>query len=165
MDKMAEVFIFGGTLIPTLTAPEIQRYCEISSHRSSAGFHNSAVFDAKTYQILGTIFDQIRQIMPREGTTDVRDLWFRAPRDSIEQFGDYQEWPEDGEVSNYKEFRKIWLSCFPDEEYWYSFTAIERKGEQYRGVLHNHKMIIEQKGRPPAFCWTFTSLQSGSYSQ
>ena len=76
----------------TLTAPEIQRYCEILSHRPFASFHNSAVFDAGTYQILDTIFDQIKQIMLREGTTGVQDLWFRAPRGSIKQFGNYQEW-------------------------------------------------------------------------
>lgn len=132
----------------TLTAPEIQRYCEMLSHRPSISFHNSVVFDARTYQILDTIFDQIKQIMPREGTTDIRDLWFRAPRGSIKQFGNYQEWLEDGEGSNYEEFRQIWLSYFPDEEYWYSFTAIERNKEQYRGILLNHKMIIEQRDRP-----------------
>lgn len=134
----------------TLTAPEIQLYCELLSHRSSASFYDSAVFDTGTYQILDIIFEQIKQVMPREGTTDVWDLWFRAPRGSIEQFGDYREWLEDGEVSSYKEFQEIWLSCFPDEEYWYFFTAIERKEEQYRGILFNQKMIIEQRGRPPA---------------
>lgn len=86
--------------------------------------------------------------MPREGTTDVRDLWFRAPRGSIERFGDYQEWLRVGNISSYKEFRKIWLSYFPDENYWYSFTIIERKEDQYRGILFNRKMIIEQRGRP-----------------
>lgn len=134
----------------TLTAPEIQRYCEMLSHRSSASFHNSPAFDVRTYQILDTIFDHIKQIMPREGTTDVRALWFRAPRGSIKQFGNYQEWLEDGEGSNYEEFREIWLSYFPDENYWYSFTIIERKEEQYRGILFNRKMIIEQRGRPTA---------------
>lgn len=63
----------------TLTAPEIQRYCEMLSHRPSISFHNSVVFDARTYQILDTIFDQIKQIMPREGTTDVRDPGSMVP--------------------------------------------------------------------------------------
>lgn len=57
--------------MPTLTAPEIQRYCEILSHRLSASFHSTVVFGARTYQILDKIFDQIKQIMPRESTTDV----------------------------------------------------------------------------------------------
>ena len=35
------------------------------------------------------------------------------PGGAIEQFGDYQEWLEDREVSNYKEFQEIWLFCFP----------------------------------------------------
>lgn len=122
-----QVFAFGGTAMITFTAPEIQRYCELLSHKSSANFNNPAVFDARTYQILGTIFDHIKQIMPREGTTDIYDLWFLAPCGPIEKFGDYQEWLEDGEVSSYEEFPGIWLSCFPDEEYWYPFTAIERK--------------------------------------
>ena len=133
-----------------LTAPEIQHYCEMLSHRSSASFHNPTVFDAKTYQILDAIFDQIKQIVPREGTTDIRDILLRVPRGSIEQFGDYREWLEDGEVTSYKEFQEIWLSYFPDEKYWYSFTAIEREEEQYRGILFNHKMIIKQRGQPSA---------------
>lgn len=136
-------------MIATLTAPEIQRYCEMLSHSSSASFHNSAVFDARTYQILDIIFDQIKQIMPREGTTDIWDLWLRAPRGFIEQFRDYQEWLEDREVSNYEEFRELWLSYFPDEEYWYSFTAIEQKEAQYRGIFFNHRIIIEQRDGPP----------------
>lgn len=52
----------------TLTALEIQLYCKILSHRSSASFYDSTVFDAGTYQILGIIFEQIKQIMPREGS-------------------------------------------------------------------------------------------------
>ena len=72
------------------------------------------------------------------------------PGGAIEQFGDYQEWLEDREVSNYKEFQEIWLFCFPDEEYWYSFTAIERKEERYRGIFLNHRMIIEQCDEPTA---------------
>lgn len=132
----------------TLTAPEIQHYCEILSHRPFASFHNAAVFDAGTYQILGTIFDQIKQIMPREGTTDVWDLWLRASRGSIERFGDYQECLEVGAVSNYKEFQELWLSYFPSKEYWYPFTAIERQEDQYRGILLNHRIIIEQHGEP-----------------
>ena len=87
---------------------------------------------------------------PGKGTTDVWDLWLQAPRGSIERFGDYQEWLGDGEISNYKEFQEIWLSCFPDEEYWYSFTAIERKEERYRGIFLIHRMMIEQRGEPTA---------------
>ena len=61
----------------TLTAPEIQRYCEMLSHRLSASFHSTAVFDARTYQILDKIFDQIKQVMPRE--RDYRRLGFMVP--------------------------------------------------------------------------------------
>lgn len=132
----------------TLTAPEIQRYCEMLSHKSSASFNNPAVLDARAHQILDTIFDHIKQIMPREGTTDVWDLWVQAPRGPIEKFGDYQEWLGAREVSNYEEFQEIWLSDFPDEEYWYPFTAIERKEDQYRGIFLNHTMMIKQRGDP-----------------
>lgn len=54
-----------------LTAPEIQYHCDILDHRSTANFNSQVVFDAKTYQILDIIGDHIKQIMPREGTTDV----------------------------------------------------------------------------------------------
>ena len=64
----------------TLTAPEIQRYCEMLSHRLSASFHSTAVFDARTYQILDKIFDQIKQVMPRE--RDYRRLGSMAPGSS-----------------------------------------------------------------------------------
>ena len=131
-----------------LTAPEIQYHCDILGHRSIANFNSQVVFDDKTYQILDIIWDHIKQIMPREGTTDVWDLWFQAPRGPIEKFGDYQEWLGAGEVSNYEEFQEIWLSYFPDEEYWYPFTAIERKEDQYRGIFLNHTMMIEQRGDP-----------------
>ena len=99
---------------------------------------------------MDTIFDNIKQIMPREETTDVYDLWFHAPRGPIEKFEDYQEWLENGEVSNYEEFREIWLSCFPDEEYWYPFTTIERQEDQYRGIFLSRRAVIEQKGTPSA---------------
>lgn len=88
--------------------------------------------------------------MPREGTTDVWNLWFHASRGLLEKFGDYQECLEDGEVSSHEEFREIWLSCFPDEEYWYPFTAIERQKDQYRGIFLSRRAIIEQKGTPSA---------------
>ena len=133
-----------------LTAPEIQYHCDILGHRSITNFNSQVVFDDKTYQILDIIWDHIKQIMPREGTKDVWDLWFQAPRGPIEKFGDYQEWLGTGEVSNYEEFQEIWLSYFPDEEYWYPFTAIERKEDQYRGIFLNHTMMIEELGDPSA---------------
>ena len=131
-----------------LTALEIQYHCDILGHRSITNFNSQVVFDDKTYQILDIIWDHIKQIMPREGTKDVWDLWFQAPRGPIEKFGDYQEWLGAGEVSNNEEFQEIWLSYFPDEEYWYPFTAIERKEDQYRGIFLNHTMMIEQRGDP-----------------
>lgn len=57
---------YSGATMATLTALEMQLYCEILSHRSSASFYDSAVFDTGTYQILSIIFEQIKPIMPRE---------------------------------------------------------------------------------------------------
>lgn len=132
-----------------LTAPEIRHYFGMLTHRASGNSNDQTAYDAKTYQILNAIFDHIKQIAPRDGTTDVWDLWFQAPRGPIEKFGVYQEWLEDGEISSYEEFQEVWLSYFPDEECWYPFTAIERQEDGYRGIFFSHRIIIEQCGEPP----------------
>lgn len=135
-----------------LYAPEVRRYFDILKYKSSGSFNSGTVYDAQTYRILDILFDRIKQLRPQEGTTDVWNLWFKAPRGPIEKFGDYKEWLDDGEVESFDEFQRIWLDFYPEETCWFPFTAIERQENEYRGIFLNHGIIIEQpKEIPPGF--------------
>jgi hypothetical protein len=52
-----------------------------------------------------------------------RELWLTAPRGSIEEFGDYENYLEDGEVESREEFEEIRLSEYPETQKWYLLST------------------------------------------
>ena len=76
-------------------------------------------YDDETYKLLDEIFDLLKSITPalKNGAWE---LWFQAERGAIEDYGDYKELKEDGEVDSFEEFVDMWKSEFPDEREWYN---------------------------------------------
>lgn len=103
-------------------------------------------YDGKTYKILDEIFDLLKRIKPalKSGTWE---LWLKVECGSIEDYGDYKELFDDGEVDSFEEFVDMWESEYPNETEWYNFSAIEDVQIGYRAILIGHKFIIEQDSR------------------
>ena len=66
-----------------------------------------------------------------EGDDQVRELWLEVPRGSIQDFGDYKEFLEEGLVENYDEFEKYWKDEYPNNCKWYGFATAQYREELY----------------------------------
>ena len=56
------------------------------------------------------------------GNDERRDLWLWTERGTIEDFGDYNEYLEYGDVESREEFQDLWRAYYPDELKWYKLT-------------------------------------------
>ena len=100
-----------------MTAPQIQRYIDFLSHDTFG--NTTPIYDEVTCQNIDQIFAVLARL--EHNRMDGYDLWLKIPRGTIEDYGDYQEWLEVGDVENYAEFEAMWRSDYPDEFVWYNF--------------------------------------------
>jgi len=66
-----------------------------------------------------------------QGYDELRSIWIEADRGKINDFGNYKEYLEEGEVNNYEEFIELWKEYYPDEKKWYSFSVSSYMGQYY----------------------------------
>lgn len=126
----------------SLKAPELRRYIDWLGHINYRLLDNKTTYTAETYPVIDALFAQLQRISPCH-KNGARELWLTAPRGSIEDFGDYEEWLAWEMVENYEEFKQTWLDYFPNETVWYHFQAVEDPVNHYRMVLINNKHILE----------------------
>ena len=106
-----------------LYAPQIDNILRLVEHRSLPVNRN--IFD-----MLQEIYNLMGPVRPK-GDDQVRSLWIEVPRGNIEDFGDYDEFKEEGFVDNRKDFEKFWISEYPDQSKWYQFTTAEYRDKRF----------------------------------
>lgn len=84
--------------------------------------------DRQMYYKLKDIYQAMSCIEP-DGDDKVRSLWIEVPRGSIEDFGEYEEFREEGFVETPEEFEKYWMEEYPDDCKWYGFTTAQYQKE------------------------------------
>lgn len=57
------------------------------------------------------------------GNDECRELWLTIERGSIEDFGDYNDYLENGIVENRDDFEKLWKDEYPDLVKWYLLSV------------------------------------------
>ena len=65
------------------------------------------------------------------GGDEYRNIWFHIPRGEIADYGDYEEYLEEGIVNDYAGFEEQWLCDYPETPKWYDFSVNEYNGEYY----------------------------------
>lgn len=124
-----------------MKAPEVKGLIDI--FRNSL---NVCQCTKETYESLDKLFEELREIKKFKDTGKI-DLWLCEDRGTPEDFANYEEWLEDGDVKNYDEFVEIWKNYFPDEIVWFKLTAIYDNG--YAGLIYNFSNTIQfHKNRP-----------------
>lgn len=126
-----------------MKAPEVKRYIRWLGDVGYRYLDCSFTYDDKTYELLDELFSTLGRVKPT-GENNAWRLWLRADRGSIEDYGDYKELLNDGEVENYQEFEQRWLSEYPEEVEWFEFQALYEEGLNYRAIFLHHKFVIEQ---------------------
>ena len=127
-----------------LYAPQVERYAHRLGRFNYMGADRNTVYDAETYRLLDMLFQKLDLIEQRPDSDGIWDLWLQADRGPIEAFGNFQEMLEDEDVSSYEEYVKLWRESYPAEHDWYSFTAVRRPDNEYRGVFLCHRQVISQ---------------------
>lgn len=97
-------------------------------------------FDKETRQVIDRVFEQIQRIVPC-GEYERREVWLKADRGSIEDYGDYEEYKREELVENYEEFRKMWLLDYPDEIEWIHLVTIVH--DDYRAIYLGRELIYQ----------------------
>jgi len=137
--------------MPTeLSAPQIDHYISMLKHSRHNQPDSSVLYDAASYKMLDELYHKLEQLKPRPTAYPNRKLyefWIKAPRGPIEDFGDYEEYFEDGEVESREEFENLWKAYYPDEVCWYNFAALLDTDINYRAIFIEHKFLIELSSR------------------
>lgn len=124
-----------------LSAPRIERYLFTLEHEyRMINCHFS--YNEKTYQLIDEIFEELKQIAPinEYGT---KTLWLHTDRGTIEDYGSFQEAREYDDVQTYEQFQQNWLAEYPNEEYWYHFSAAEDPATGYKTIFVGRRFIFE----------------------
>jgi len=98
--------------------------------------------DTKSNELVFKLFKKL-QVVEACGDDERRELWFAVERGSVEDFGDYEDYLEDGEVENRDEFNELWLAYYPDSVKWYRLVSLVHSNDKYRTIFVDGKQVIE----------------------
>ena len=125
-----------------MKAPAIMHYVSWMKRLNYHHTDYAIAYNEATYPLLDKLFELVRQIEPAS-QNGARILWLCADRGTIEDYGNYEEMLDCGEISNREEFEKLWQLDFPEEKEWFYFGALEDQESGYRCIHMNHRLIIE----------------------
>lgn len=132
---------------PALTAPKIDGYRRFLREWSRGSTQNSCTYDDRSYALIDELFSALHRVKPN--ANGVWELWLDADRGPIEDFGDVNEWIEDGAVDDAEGFKLEREACYPSEKVWYHFAAVEDKDSGYRAAFLGRKQAIVQDPNAP----------------
>lgn len=92
------------------------------------------------YNSLISIYQSMTCIQPGEHD-EYREIWFELSRGSISDYGDYQEFKEEGMVDTRKDFHELWEYDYPSESKWYKLAVSEYDGNLY--FYLDSKLLIQ----------------------
>lgn len=118
-----------------LTAPKIKNYIEcLGFGYESKRWKNVKAVDA--------IFQLLQRIRPTKAGR-FWELWLRAPRGPIEDFGNLEEMLENEQIESQEELRNWWLEEFPEPVVWFRFGAIQET--PYRAIFLGNRLVMEER--------------------
>ncbi|WP_280747695.1 hypothetical protein [Parabacteroides sp. PF5-9] len=101
--------------IATLSAPVFDNLIE------RAQYHPDLLSQEEKDALLSII--EKLQCVAICGNDECRELWLTIERGSIEDFGDYNDYLENGIVENRDDFEKLWKDEYPDLVKWYLLSV------------------------------------------
>lgn len=120
-----------------ITAPKLDLLLEVLDNKSL----NPEVYDNKVITKVKELFKLLEKIKPvTNDGEDIKVLYFTTIKGIVEDYKDYEEAKEFGEVSSYEEFENMFNEQYQEEIYWYKMTT--NKYENYYSLSINNKHII-----------------------
>ena len=103
-----------------LVAPDIDHLIRCFDRHSNPEAPTKSIIP-----ILDELFALLAPLAPLRQNESAKAIWVIVPRGAIEDFGDYDEMVEDGEVESREEYESLWKSTYPDENCWYEVVIVE----------------------------------------
>ena len=129
-----------------MKAPEIKHYINWLGRVEYRNINCSFTYDETSYAAIDRIFRLLHRLEPGPENTSW-ELWLRAERGTIEDFGSFEELRADGQVESFEEFETWWRSEFPEKVEWFHFAAGEDQEIGYRAVFLGHRHVLEVDSR------------------
>ena len=129
-----------------MKALEIKHYINWLGRVEYRNINCSFTYDETSYAAIDRIFRLLHRLEPGPENTSW-ELWLRAERGTIEDFGSFEELRADGQVESFEEFETWWHSEFPEEAAWFHFAAGEDQEIGYRAIFLGHRHVLEVDGR------------------
>lgn len=96
----------------------------------------------KITQIIERIFCELHKVAPC-GMDERRELWLKAERGNIGDYGDFEKYKEEEMVDSYEEFEQLWLEEFPNEISWFNLVTVEH--DDYRAIFLGRNLIYQSQ--------------------
>ena len=119
-----------------LVAPDIDRLLGLFGR----GYKNPAAQTDNVLDALDRLFEVLADLEALTGNNEVKSIWLKVPRGSLENFGDYDALLADGEVSSYEEYAALWEEEYPDDYSWYELVVVVN--ERCRAVTVGNVMVF-----------------------
>ena len=105
------------------------------------GFRNPTSISKNLSKQLDLLFDELSVIAPLKRNEEAKRIWVQFPRGTIDDFDNYEECKNNGEVETYEEFEDLWKLYYPNDPMWYELFVAEKEG-MYRYISIGDKTII-----------------------
>ena len=132
-----------------LVAPDIDRLLL----RFGRGYKNPAAQTRKVLDALDCLFEVLADLRPLTGNEEVKSIWLKIPRGSLDDFGDYDELLAEGEVSSHEDYAGLWKREYPDEYSWYELVVVENEHCRAVSVGSLTVLCADSKQKPADFDW------------
>lgn len=104
--------------------------------------NNPSVTNPEIHRLKMEIFRAMGHIEP-VSEDEIRHIWIEIPRGTIDDYGDLDEYIEEGIVENQEEFVRNWRDLYPDESKWYEIVTIQYLGEKY--IFIDNELVFKFK--------------------
>lgn len=108
------------------------------------GWNGTMVEIERGKELLDELY-RILSPMKAMGPDDNKRFWIRVARGCADDSWSYDEMLEDGDVKDREDFESMFLSCYPDDEYWFPVQIMDYCG--YRAVILQYRCILEYEMR------------------
>ena len=132
-----------------MKAPEIKHYINWLGRVEYRNINCSFTYDEVSYEAIDRIFRLLHRLEPGPENNSW-ELWLRAERGTIEDFGSFEELRADGQVESFEGFETWWHSEFPEEAAWFHPLPPARIRRSDTG---RYSWAI-------AMCWRWTAAKS-----
>lgn len=117
-------------------APEIKLY---EQYYRSSRINDNTRLTERSANLYKKILENIQKLRPTSKERNIWELWFKAGRGSLEDFGNYEELHEEGTYDTYEQFVEAYES-YDKEEYWFKLSVVIE--DEYSALFINDSRII-----------------------